>query len=203
MRKNIRLSVLCILAALAVLSGGVLSGSALADESLFFSVDGRTWEVVLPPEYLPYTSELGQNSPLLKISGATQTEMDQYISALGCSVCCIHVHSGHQLWLSVKDHSADLGRVNPGVSLPQDIVKTYYDGTTLSRGPYTVETVGGRDYYLFADGESTNAGGICYRISTFIGHYEVMLRWESGTGARTEEDIDTLKAIIRSVQQGI
>ena len=30
-----------------------------------------------------------------------------------------------------------------------------------------------------------------------------MLRWESGTGARTEEDIDTLKAIIRSVQQGI
>ncbi len=198
MKKNIRLSVLCFAAALAILSYG-----ALADESLFFSVDGRTWEVVLPPEYLPYTSELGQNSPLLKISGATQTEMDEYIAPLGCSVFCRHVYWGHELWLSVKDHSTDLGRVNPGVSLPQDIVKTYYDGTTLSRGPYTVETVGGRDYYLFADGESTNAGGICYRISTFIGHYEVMLRWESGTGARTEEDIDTLKAIIRSVQQGI
>ena len=198
MRKNIWLSVLCIAAALAILPCG-----SLAEESLFFSVDGRTWEVVLPAEYLPYTSELGQNSPLLKVNGATQAEMDQYITALGCSVCCVHVHWGHQMWLSVRDHSAVLGRVNPGISLPQDIVKAYFDGTTLTRGPYTVETVGGRDYYLFADGESINAGGICYRISTFIGHYEVMLRWESGTGARTAEDIDTLKAIIRSVQQGI
>ncbi len=194
MKRKLWLSVLCSAVLLVM-----LTGSAAADEALFFTVDNQTWEVILPAEYLPYTTELGKNSPLLQVSGASQADMDRYMASLGCSVCCVNVYCGHQFWLSVKDQSSGLGRVRAGQSLPKEIVKSYLDGTAVSRGDYTTETYGGREYYIFANGQSINEGGISYRLSTFVGHYEVMLRWESGTGTRTADDIETLKTIFRSV----
>lgn len=198
MKRSRWFLILCLAACLIL-----PAGSAAADQSLFFTAEGRTWEVVLPAEYLPYTTELGQNSPLLKASGSSRASMDQYMAALSCSVCCVHTFCGHQLWLSVKDHSAVLGRARDGLALPEQTVRSYLDGTAVGRGPYTTETSGGRQYYVFADGPSINDGGISYRICTFIGHFEVMLRWESGTGIRSDADIAELKAIIRSVQLGI
>ncbi len=143
---------------------------------------------------------MGEDSPLLPVIGASVKDMSRYMTGLGCSVFAVCLPSGHQLWLSVTDRSAGLGSVGPDGSLPENIVKSYFDGTALSRGPYTVESFGGRDYYLFAKGISIYEGGVNYRISVFYGQYEIMLRWESGTGTRTGEDIETLKAVIRSVQ---
>ena len=194
MKENRRLVTLILALALLVSAGRA------AAEPLVFSAGGRKWQVDLPRGYLAYTGEMGEDSPLLAVTGASVKDMNRYMTGLGCSVCAVYLPSGHQLWLSVTDRSAGLGSAGPDGSLPEYIVKAYFDGTAFSRGPYTVESFGGRDYYLFAKGISIYEGGVNYRISVFYGQYEIMLRWESGTGTRTGEDIETLKAVIRSVQ---
>ena len=122
------------------------------------------------------------------------------MAALGCSVCCVHSSDMHQMWISVKDRSVGLGKAKEGESLPKDIVTAFYDGISFSRGRYKLETIDGRDYYLFADGPSIYQGGINYYISTMMGHYEVSVRWESGNGKRTQDDIALLKEIITSIR---
>ena len=192
MKKRI-VSLLCVLVF-------VLSIGTAHAEAYTFSVDQREYSVDIPDAYLVYTSSMGQESPLLKLTGATASSMDLYMAALGSSVCCVHREYMHQMWISVKDRSSGLGTVEEGGSLPKDIIKAYYDGVAFSRGSYSVETIDGREYYLFANGKSINAGGINYYISTMMGHYEVSVRWESGNGARTESDIAELKSIIASIQ---
>ena len=52
---------------------------------------------------------------------------------------------------------------------------------------------------MFSKSKSIAQGGKKYCISTFIGHYEVSARWESGTGAIMADDIARLMGIITSV----
>ena len=195
MKSNRWSRILCLTAALAV-----LAGSALADGPVSFSAEGYTWEVSFPAQYIVYTKEMGEDSLLLKLTGASTDDMDWYMTGLGCSVVGVHLLNSHELWLSVSDRSPGVGRVGLDGEVPKDIQEAFFDGASFGRGPYTVETFEGRDYYVFADGKSIYEGGINYRICTFIGQYEIMLRWESGTGERTAEDISELKGIIRSVK---
>ncbi len=52
---------------------------------------------------------------------------------------------------------------------------------------------------MFFESKSIAQGGKKYCISTFIGHYEVSARWESGTGAIMADDIARLMGIITFV----
>jgi hypothetical protein len=168
-------------------------------ESITFSVDNNTYAVDLPEDYLIYVYGSGDDSPLLKLAGKRASEIDSVLDQLGSSVWGAHKTLFHQFWLSVKDRSAGLGTVPEGQALPKNIVDSYFDGVAIGRGPYTVETYDGRDYYVFENGQSIFQNGINYFIATFSGHNEVSLRWESGNGERTEDDIAVLKNIIRSV----
>lgn len=169
-------------------------------ESFTFSADNHTYAADVPDDYLIYISGSGDGNALLELAGRSAAEIDSVLEQLGSSVWGAHKTLLHQFWLSVKDRSAGLGTVQDGQSLPKDIVKSYFDGVAIGRGSYTVETYDGQDYYVFENGQSIFQNGINYYISTFFGHYEVALRWESGNGKRTEEDIAVLKDIIRSVR---
>lgn len=183
----------------ALLMAAVLLGMANAEE-LSFQAEGHRFTVNIPEPYLAYTVELGAESPMMRMSGADAAEMDAYMAALDCAVCCLDSKNMHQMWLTIKDRSVGLGRAPEGGSLPADVLDAYYEGLGLIRGAFTVETIDGREFHLFANGRSIYSGGINYFISTFMGHYEISLRWESGTGSRTEEDIAVLKEIIASVR---
>ena len=161
-------------------------------------VDDQEYTVSIPDTYVVYTPELGKDSSYVQFSGYQETEiLDNYLKELGSCLVAVEKTIHHQLWLSIKDRSVGLGN-NPQA----DTIQAYYDGVALGRGRYTVEKYNEKDYYLFAEGESIYKaqGGINYYISTFIGCYEVSVRWESGDGQRTDEEISLLKDIIHSVQ---
>jgi len=155
------------------------------------TVDDLQYTFSIPETYYIYTSALGKTG----IYGDLDTgKLDAYLQQLGSCIYGEHTKLNHQFWISINDRSPGLGS-NPS----KEMIEAYYNGQTISRGPYTKESFEGQDYYLFADGQSINPNGINYRISTFKGCHEISVRWESGSGTRTEEDITELKNIIRSV----
>ena len=156
------------------------------------TVDGILFTVHVPDTYSIYTSALGKTG----IYGDLDTEkMDAYLQQLGSCMYGEHTERGHQLWVNITDRSPGLGK-NPS----KEMIDSYYDGMVSGRGQYTKENYEGQNYYLFADGKSIYPNGINYRIATFLGYYEISIRWESGTGTRTAVDIAELKNMIRSVE---
>lgn len=194
MNKSVKMGILVALIIILLMFG--INSFA---ETISFDVDRNTYIAEIPERYLVYIYGTGDNNPLIQLSGNTSAQIDSALEMLGSSVWVVQKTQYHQFWLSVKDRSAGLGMVSDGESLPKQILKSYYDGVSLSRGPYFVETYNGQDYYVFENGKSIYQGGKNYYISTFFGHYEVTLRWESGDGTRTAEDIAELKDIIHSV----
>lgn len=190
MRNNIRGTALVLIFVLVMLF------STACAEQVNLVIDGNRYTVEIPEEYAAYTSALGIDSSYVKFTGYEETDvLDSYMQTLGCCLVGANKTSYHQIWLSIKDRSPGVGQ-NPS----EQLIRSYYDGVSLARGAYTVEQYTGKDYYVFASGDSLYQNGVNYYISTFIGCYEVALRWESGTGERTEEDIELLKDLIHSVQ---
>ena len=168
-------------------------------EEYTISTDGKTYIVILPEGYLPYTSEMGADSPMIKAFGADSSTMDLYIKALDCDMCCVHKEQLHQMWIAIRDRSAGFPFLPDGAEPSAADLNSYYTGVSYARGKYSTETHNGHTYYIFADGRSINKGGINYYISTFLGKNEVIVRWESGNGLRTDADIEALKGIIYSI----
>lgn len=182
-------------AAVMLLFLGVLLTSASYAEKAEVTVDNHRYSVEVPDGYAIYTPELGMNSSYIKMTGYTDLEtLNIYMKTLGSCLIGVHTSKYHELWLSIKDRSLGVG-TNP----TDEIIHSFYLGVAVSRGKFTVENHEGKDYYVFADGTSIYPDGANLYISTFIGHYEVAARWESGSGMRTEQDIDELKEIIYSV----
>ena len=173
--------------------------SPASAEEYTMTAAGKTYTVDLPEAYLPYTPEMGTESPMARVFGVDPSAMDPYMNALGCSMVCVHAEQRHEMWISVKDRSAGFSYLPEGTDPSGSNLEAYYLGVSVARGKYSAETYDGHTYWIFADGNSISEGGISYYISTFLGRDEVSVRWESGNGFRTESDMEEIKEIIRSI----
>ncbi len=181
-----------------LLMPGLLFSLASAEEYPL-SAGGITYTVELPDGYLPYTPEMGADSPMVKAFGSDPSALNPYLDALGCSMVCAHAEQLHQMWISVKDRSAGFPHLPEGADPSPADLEAYYAGVSFSRGKYITETHNGHTYRIFADGESIFEGGTNCYISSFLGKNEVIVRWESGNGSRTDSDLEDLRGVIRSI----
>ena len=163
-----------------------------------FSASGKRLVAEIPVDYLIYTPELGQDSPLLAFTGMTTKDLNDYLNALQCVLCAVHKEKQHQLWISINDRSDAFSKFDDEPSTKAR--RAYYDGLSLSRGQYSEYERNGTFYYLFADNPSINDNGRSLYLSFFINKEEVSVRWESGNGKCTHRDILDVQNIAESIK---
>lgn len=175
-------------------------GIAGADEveTVSFSAGNEHYMAELPTGYLIYTPEMGTESPLLKLTGVTPDDMNEYMELLQCVLCGVHEEKQHQLWISVKDRSDGFGGYTN--EIPIETQRLFFDGVSLSRGAYQENEYEGRTYFYFKDNPSITDGGRSLYIAFFIGMNEISVRWESGNGKKTSGDIWEIQSIARSIR---
>ncbi len=159
-----------------------------------FNAAGSQYEVELPDGWVYYSSDLGAKSPYVQLTGVSVSDMNAYMTPLKCQVIGFEINNSHQLWVSVIDRKDGLG-ASP---LFKDIT-AYYDGIAISRGPYQIEPHGQANVARFDENPSIFDGGISQYLSIFDGSREIIVRWESGNGKKTEKDIQQLIDILLSV----
>ena len=183
-----------------LLAGAAVLLTGAAAETYTFSAGEEIYRIEIPEDYLPYTAEMGFDSPMVKaFEDASPLILDAYMKAMDCSMCCVHAEKRHQTWISVRDRSDGFINVSEDAALSSGDIQTYYDGVSAVRGPYSTETHDGRIFYIFENGRNIFEAGIDYYISTFLERKEVTVHWESGDGTRTEEDTAAVKEMIFSI----
>lgn len=194
-RNPVKVTILVIILMLFYSSG---LAEQSKNEKTVFSFEGKRFVAEIPAKYLIYTSEMAENSPLLKLTGASANDMDSYMDSLQCVLCGVHEEKYHQIWISVKNRNDAFPNSSNGIS-PEE-KRAYYDGVALSRGNYTEYERNGQYYYIFEDNPSIAEGGRSYYISFFINKDEVSVRWESGNGKLTFGDMGDIQTIAYSIK---
>ncbi len=189
----------CLMAVLLVFPTVSCAGGS---NTVHFDALGEKFTVELPEEYLAYTPAMGADSPLLTLSKSNPAEMDQYMSLLGCAVCAAHNQHLHQLWISVMDRSGGFPNVPDGQDVPIASQRAFFDGIAFTRGSYTEKVIDGKTYFVFENNPSVTPGGASIFVATMYGKREISVRWESGSGRKTSDDLDEILKIAESIIPG-
>lgn len=170
-------------------------------ESFVFSANEVNYSVEIPDAYLVYTKDMGTGSPLLSFTGASVDTMNTYMNGLGCSLCAVHREDMHEMWISVTDRSSFPGLIKEGNTFTRESIISYLNGIAIIQGDYREDEYEGQMYFIFDNTPDTSLEAKGVKIRSFEGFNEIVVRWESGTEARTEEDIAELLTVAQSIHE--
>ncbi len=168
-----------------------LPAFAQAGEATYaFNAGDVDISVSLPERILPYTRELGANSPLLAATGASESDMLSYMQALKSYLVGADVSTEDQLWINAQTLALFAGEYSFDKPIPDALLDGYWAGLAV-QGTHGTYQAGDTVFHTYESSDQL-------KFRTVLGVCEVTIRFQPVDGSVDEDDW----ALVRRIADG-